>query len=102
MLIRFMYCVLVVSVMLAAPNEGLMLWCLMFVICFYIVVASELQRRYTAKFREHEKYLFQVQKELVTGVYRQRFKNIITRHGWVEEGKEGVAAISLANAIWME
>ncbi|EQA8340134.1 hypothetical protein ACX9EL_005138 [Klebsiella oxytoca] len=97
--IRFMTFMLVVNVIVSTINDqALSIWWLMLVACWFIILISVLRRRYSPEVRAHKEYITEVKTELLKGLYRKRFKNILTRHGWAEEGTEGVAAISLSNA----
>lgn len=96
---RFMALMLVVNVIVSAINDpALSIWWLMLVACWFIILISVIRRRYSPEVRAHKEYITEVKTELLKGLYRKRFKNILTRHGWAEEGTEGIAAISLANA----
>ncbi|EKY1962296.1 hypothetical protein RA241_003686 [Cronobacter sakazakii] len=96
---RFMALMLVANVIVSAINDpALSIWWLMFVACWFIILISVIRRRYSPESLAHKEYITEVKTELLKGMYRKRFKKILTRHGWAEEGKEGIVAISLANA----
>ncbi|ELY2473160.1 hypothetical protein SMB93_003556 [Cronobacter sakazakii] len=100
---RFMVPMLVVNVIVSAINDpALSIWWLMFVACWFIILISVLRRRYSPEVRAHKEYITEVKTELLKGLYRKRFKNILTRHGWAEDGTAGIAAISLSEAYLNE
>lgn len=100
---RFMALMLVANVIVSAINDpALSIWWLMFVACWFIILISVVRRRYSPEVRAHKEYITKVKTELLKGLYRKRFKNILTRYGWAEEGTEGITAISLANAYLEE
>lgn len=100
---RVMAFMLLINVIVSVINDpALTVWWLMLVACWFIILISVIRRRYSPEVRAHKDYITKVKTELLKGLYRKRFKNILTRYSWTEEGTEGIAAISLANAYLEE
>ncbi|EDJ7306013.1 hypothetical protein CSM99_003898 [Salmonella enterica subsp. diarizonae] len=103
MLNRFFLFMLPLNMLVSVVNDqSLSIWWLMFLACGFIVVFAIEKRRYSAEMIAHDKYIVEVQYEILEGLYRKRFKNILQRNKWAKPRYEGAGAIAMAQEFIKE
>lgn len=94
---RHIFFLLVANLVISSQgDDGLSIWWMMFLSCYFIVFIGIAHRSYSAEARLHDKYVSDIRAELVVGKLRARFTRILKRTGWCDKGAEGTTGLALA------
>ncbi|CAB5618264.1 hypothetical protein AHR05_004669 [Salmonella enterica subsp. salamae] len=94
---RHIFFLLVANLVISSlGDDGLSIWWMMFLCCYFIIFIGIARRSYSDETIQHDKYVYDIQAELVVGKLRARFTRILTRTGWCDKGAEGTTGLALA------